>query len=227
MEKYLQEAPKSDLVITKLGKVEDYQTATIGKFCSMMGMSHRFAILEWGSVNPKKISAFLQRMKVNQKFRTYGFRFYDALRLLYRRIYDESLETVIQVEKHWSSKLDHVLEEERGALECCEEEILARRSRVTWLEQIKADYFQDRNLWRSGLVPLPVWKRKVKKQAKRKANNPAPTADKRQRIEEPSMELKESSPGRRVRLVSDSDEGESWFVYLNLRVKVIRSLDLV
>ena len=54
-----------------------------------------------------------------------------------------------------------------------------------------------------------------------------PTADKKQRIEEPSMELKESSPGRRVRLVSDSDEGESWFVYLNLRVKVIRSLDLV
>ena len=80
------------------------------------------------------------------------------MRLLYRRIYDETLVTVIQSEKHWSSKLDHVLEEERGALERCEEEILARRSRVTWLEQIKADDLQDRNLWRSGLVPLPVWK---------------------------------------------------------------------
>ena len=36
-----------------------------------------------------------------------------------------------------------------------------------------------------------------------------PTADKRQGIEEPSTELRESSPRRRVRLVSDSDEGES------------------
>ena len=32
--------------------------------------------------------------------------------------------TVIQVEKHWSSKLDHVLKEERGALKHCEEEKL-------------------------------------------------------------------------------------------------------
>ena len=70
--------------------------------------------------------------------------------------------TVIQAEKHWSSKLDHVLEEEPGALEHCEEEIIARRSRVTWLEQIKADELKDRNLWRLGLVPLPVWRRKVK-----------------------------------------------------------------
>ena len=72
------------------------------------------------------------------------------MRLLYIRIYNEAMVMVIQ--------LDHVLEEERGALERCEEEILARRSRVTWLEQIKADDLQDRNLWRSGLVPLPVWK---------------------------------------------------------------------
>ena len=73
------------------------------------------------------------------------------------------------------------------------------------MEQIKADDLQDRNLWRSGLIPLPVWKRKVKKHVKRKANASAPTADKRRRIEEPSMEMKESSLRRIVRLV----EGES------------------
>ena len=84
------------------------QTATIVKFCSMMGRSQRFTILEQGLVNPEKIFAFLQMMKVDQKFRTYYF---DSLRLLYRRIYDESLVTVIQAEKHWSSKLDYVLEE--------------------------------------------------------------------------------------------------------------------
>ena len=76
-----------------------------------------------GFGEPAKISEFLQRMKVNQKFRSY-----------YYRLYDKSPGTVIQAEKHWSSKLDHVLEEERGALECCEEEITARRARVAWLE---------------------------------------------------------------------------------------------
>ena len=70
--------------------------------------------------------------------------------------------TANQAKNHWSSKLDHVLKEERGALEHYEEDITARRSRVTWLEQIKADELKDRNLWRLGLVPLPVWRRKVK-----------------------------------------------------------------
>ena len=46
------------------------QTTTLAKFCSMMGRSQRFAILEWGLVNPEKIYEFLHRMKVDQKFRT-------------------------------------------------------------------------------------------------------------------------------------------------------------
>ena len=52
--------------------------------------------------------------------------------------------------------MDHVLKEERGALERCEKELTARRARVAWLEQVKADDLQDQNLWRTGLVPLPV-----------------------------------------------------------------------
>ena len=108
------------------------QTTTLAKFCSMMGRSQRFAILEWGLVNPEKIDEFLHRMKVDQKFRTYYYGLYNSLQLLYRRVYDESLVTVIQAEKHWSSKLDHhVLKKEQGALEWWEEEITARRSRVT------------------------------------------------------------------------------------------------
>ena len=93
------------------------QKSTIAKFCSMMGRSLRFAILERGLVNPEKISEFLQRIKVDKKFRTCHYGFYDSLRLLYRRIYDETPVMVIQAEKHWLSKLDHVIEEERGALE--------------------------------------------------------------------------------------------------------------
>ena len=62
--------------------------------------------------NPERIAEFLHRMKVNQKIRTYYYRLYDFVQLLYRRIYDESPVKVIQTKKHWSSKLDHVLEEE-------------------------------------------------------------------------------------------------------------------
>ena len=120
----------------------------------MMGRSQRFVILELDLDNPEKISEFLHRMKMDQKFRTYYYGLYDSLRLLYRRIYDESTVMVIQAEKYWSSKLDHVLEEKQGALKRCKEEITARRARVAWLEQIKADELKDRNLWRSGLVPL-------------------------------------------------------------------------
>ena len=108
-------------------------------------------------MKPEKISEFLRRMKADQKFRSYYYGLYDSSRLLYRRIYDKSPVTVILVEKHWSSKLDYVLEEERGALERCEKEITASRARVAWLEQIKANELKDRNLWRSGLVLLPEW----------------------------------------------------------------------
>ena len=93
--------------------------STIAKFCSMIGRSQRFSILEWGLVNPEKIYEFLQSMKVDQRFRSYYYRLYDSLRLLYRRIYNESLMTVIQAENNWSSKLDDILKEERGALEGC------------------------------------------------------------------------------------------------------------
>ena len=42
--------------------------------------------------------------------------------------------------------------------------------------------------------------------AKRKGNNPTPAIDKKRKIDEASVE--KSSPGRRVRLLSDSNEGE-------------------
>ena len=109
----------------------------------MMGRSQRFAILEWGLVNPEKISEFLQRMKVDQRCRTYYYGLYASLRLLYRRQYDETPVTVVQAKKHWSSKLDHVLDEEHEELEHCEVEAASRRSKVSWLQEVKTDNLQN------------------------------------------------------------------------------------
>ena len=59
---------------------------------------------------------------------------------------------------------------------------------------MKADELKDKNLRRSGFVPLPVWRQKVKKHVKRKANISEPSGDKRWKIEESSLDLEKSSP---------------------------------
>ena len=104
--------------------------------------------------------------------------------------------------------MNHVHEEEQRDLERCEEEITARIIRVAWLEQVEADILQDGNLWRSGLVSLPVWKKKGKKHAaKRKGSNPAPSSAKKRKLDEESLE--KYSSVRRDRLLSESDEEDS------------------
>ena len=75
--------------------------------------------------------------------------------------------------------------------------------------EVKIDALENSVCWRSVLAPLPVWKRKIKKYAKRKANALVPMADKKWRVEETSKYLKENSPVRRVRLVSDPYEDEN------------------
>ena len=72
------------------------------------------------------------------------------------------------------------------------------------MEENLADDLQDRTHWRESLVPLPVWKRKLQKHAKRKASVSADKADKRQKINGSSPKPEE----RRVRLISDADEDE-------------------
>ena len=67
-----------------------------------------------------KITEFLLRMKDDQKFQSYYHGLYDSLQLLYKQIFDRPSLVVIQAEKKLASKIDHILEEERGALEQCE-----------------------------------------------------------------------------------------------------------
>ena len=86
------------------------QTATIAKSCTILGQSQRFAILEWGLVNPEKIAKFLKRMNSNLFFRNYYFGLYDSLRLLHLMIFYRPAIVVSEAEKKWSSKLDNVLD---------------------------------------------------------------------------------------------------------------------
>ena len=94
-------------------------------------------------------------MKKDSRFRSYYHGVYDAVRLLYKRIFYISSVVVVESEKKWTTKLEIALDEERSALDRCEAEIVVRRSRVAWLEQVQADELGDRYLWRHGLEALP------------------------------------------------------------------------
>ena len=77
---------------------------------------------------------------------------------------------MVASENKWKTKLEIALDEESGALDRCEAEIVFRRSRVAWLEQVQADDLGDRYLWRKGLEALLSWKSKTARhQATRKA----------------------------------------------------------
>ena len=103
------------------------------------------------SCEPGEDLGILSRMKTDSRFRNYYLSVYDALRILHKRIFDEPSDVAVQSEEHWSSKLEIALEEERGALERCQLEIVVRQSRVSWLEQVQADDLGDRYHWRKGL----------------------------------------------------------------------------
>ena len=139
------------------------KTVTIAKSCSILRRSQRFAILEWGLLNPEKIDQVFKRMNSDLFFRNYYFSLYDSLRLLHLRIFDRPAIVVSEVEKKWSSKIDNLLDEEGKALERCEEEIIIRRARVEHIERIKSDDQGDRNLWRKKFPALPVWRQKARR----------------------------------------------------------------
>ena len=95
-------------------------------------------------------------------YRNYYFGLYDSLRLLHLRIFDQPAIVVSEAEKKGSWKIDNVLEEERKALERCEEEIIIRRARVEHLERIKSDDQGERIFLLSlfgGRRPRSMWGR--------------------------------------------------------------------
>ena len=110
--------------------------------------------------------------------------------------------------------MEIALEEERGALERCEVEIVVRRSRVSWLEQVQADELGDRYLWRQGLEALPRWKSKTARHAaKRKTARPrsklGPSEPKKIKIYVLSQE-KAVPDQRTVALVDYSDNEDTY-----------------
>ena len=78
------------------------------------------------------------------------------------------------------------------------------------LENIQADEFGDRYLWRQYLPPLPSWKsKKDKHAAKRKASKLQSNLSKSKKLKvDDLLNGNPASDSRTVRLVEDSDDEE-------------------
>ena len=65
-----------------------HQSRDIERKCAAIGRSQRWSLLEWGRMNPQGLVSFYERMRREIGFQRFYSSLYDAMRLLYRRMFD-------------------------------------------------------------------------------------------------------------------------------------------
>ena len=119
-------------------------------------------------MNPFRLKFFFLRMIRNSGFRIFYKGIYDALRLMFLRIFDEPAPVVARLDEELNDGVEKTYVEEKNALDKCEAETAIRRDRVAWMEEVRTDWnLKERTRWREGLPQLPVWKRRTKPGTKR------------------------------------------------------------
>ena len=144
----------------------------IGRLCTRIQRFQRWAIMEWGRMNPFKIRTFFARMIRNSGFRIFYKSLYDVLRLMYLRIFCEPAPKVNQLEKELNDGVEKVYQEEKKALEKVEIEVSVRRERVAYMEEVRLDWkLKERTRWRERIPELPLWKRRGGATGKKRARS--------------------------------------------------------
>ena len=137
-------------------------------------------------MNPLKLKFFFTRMIRNSGFRIFYKCLYDALRLMFLRIFNEPAPVVNQLEKELNEGVEKVYQEEKNALEKVEIEVVIRRERVAYMEEVREDWkLKERSRWREGIPQLPVWKRRggaAGKKRSRSRSKSRPVSAKRRRL---------------------------------------------
>ena len=165
----------------------------IGRLCTQIGRFQRWTILEWGRMNPFLLKSFFCRMIKNSGFRIFYKSLYDALRLLFLRIFCESAPQVTRLEKELNDGVEKVYQEEKAALERVEIEVAIRRERVSYMEEVRIDWrMKERTRWREGIPQLPVWKRRKGTTGKKRARSQS-----RSRSVKPEKRIKLSKKARK------------------------------
>ena len=181
----------------------------IGRLCTQIGRFQRWTILEWGRMNPFLLKSFFNRMIKNSGFRIFYKSLYDALRLMFLRVFCVLAPQVTRLEKELNDGVEKVYQEEKAALERVEIEVAIRRERVSYMEEVRVDWrMKERTRWREGIPQLPVWKRKK-----------GTTGKKRARSQSRSRSVK---PGKRIKL--DKARKSSVLVPVQPALKGVRSV---
>ena len=165
----------------------------IGRICTQIGRFQRWTILEWGRMNPLMLKSFFNKMIKNSGFRIFYKSLYDALRLMFLRVFCEPAPQVTRLEKELNDGVEKVYQEEKAALEKVEIEVSIQRERVSYMEEVRVDWrMKERTRWREGIPQLPVWKRRKGTTGKKQARSQS-----RSRSVKPKKRMKLSSEARK------------------------------
>lgn len=107
-------------------------------------------------LNPESLRNFFVRMRVEVGFR----RFYtnlDLLRLCFLRLFDEKVPLIKSVSDALNAAVALNLESERKCLEVDKAQVLIRRKRVSWLEELSTDWeLKERTRWRDVVPEVKI-----------------------------------------------------------------------
>ena len=134
------------------------------------GRFQRVAILEWAHHHPQLITTFLDRMRLDPDFKDNYRGIYDALRLLYRRLYNALAPTVDSMDTQLILSMVNVRDEEKARVDKLMIEVIARQKRIKFVDDIMENgEFQERSRWQARMPPLPGAKPTKSKKRRRKS----------------------------------------------------------
>jgi len=135
-------------------------------YCKKVGRVMKFALLHWARVYPGEITGFLINVKSNQFFRRFYRNCYDAMRFLYRRIFNIHAMRVCIIEEKLNNDLTEQLKVAQAEKINAVEEMKVRDQRVAYLQaMIDSQDSVERARWREYYPELPgqVRKRELKR----------------------------------------------------------------
>ena len=134
-------------------------------------------------LNPELLKKFFIRMTEEEGFRRFYTNLYDLLRLCHLRIFDEKAPVIEAVEESLNKAVVLSLDAEKNGLKADEAQVLIRKRRVSWLEDLTKDWdLKERTRWREVVLGIPKTKLRSGEKRSRSKSKIKPGKLKRMRI---------------------------------------------
>ena len=131
------------------------------QYSKQVGRVMKFVLLHWARTYPGEITSFLKNVRSNQFFRRFYQNCYDAIRFLYRRIFNIHAMRVCIVEEKLTGDLLEQLKVAKAEKAVAVEEMKIRDERVVYLQRmVDSQDSVERARWREYYPELPSQARK-------------------------------------------------------------------